>query len=107
MFNPFGQRMPQISAEEAQTRMESDQPPYVLDVRQPDEYRAGHIPGSHLVPLGTLDQRLQDLPKDRDILVVCRSGARSGQATVFLNGQGFNATNLAGGMMAWQGPVEA
>jgi rhodanese-related sulfurtransferase len=77
----------------------------VLDVRENDEYKAGHVLHSMLIPLGKLKQRLGELEKYRDqpIVVICRSGNRSGLACAVLGKQGFTqAYNLAGGVMAWQ-----
>lgn len=74
----------------------------VLDVREPDEWAAGHIPGATLIPLGELASRLGDLPPDRPIVVVCRSGNRSAQGRDILLGGGFPAvTSLNGGMTDW------
>lgn len=94
----------EISAQEVEARLKDR--PFILDVREPSEYQQGHIPGVKLIPLGTLASRLQDLPKDQEIVVVCRSGARSGMATQQLRQAGFNAINMAGGMLGWRGPVE-
>ena len=74
---------------------------YVLDVRQPDEYVAGHVPGAVLVPLNELGDRIDEVPADRPVLVVCKSGGRSAVATEALNHAGRSATNVAGGTMAW------
>jgi molybdopterin-guanine dinucleotide biosynthesis protein A/rhodanese-related sulfurtransferase len=74
---------------------------FVLDVRQPDEYEAGHVPGAVLVPLDQLAGRQDELPKDRPLLVICKSGARSAAAVGALTGAGYDATNVAGGTMAW------
>ena len=74
---------------------------YVLDVRQPDEYEAGHVPGAVLIPLGELGDRQGELPNDQELLVICKSGGRSATAVEALTGAGFRATNVAGGTMAW------
>lgn len=74
---------------------------YVLDVRQPDEYREGHVPGAVLVPLGDVEARMDELPADRPLLVVCRSGGRSAAAVKTLRAAGYDATNVAGGTLAW------
>jgi rhodanese-related sulfurtransferase len=75
---------------------------FVLDVRQPDEWNAVHIPGATLIPLGELSSRLSEVPKDRQVLVVCRSGNRSAQGRDILLGAGFpSVTSLAGGMNDW------
>ncbi|MGA7749445.1 MAG: rhodanese-like domain-containing protein [Gallionella sp.] len=77
----------------------------VLDVREPSEYDAGHVLNSKLIPLGRLKERIGELEKYKDgsIVVVCRSGNRSGTACFILGKQGFSqAYNLAGGVQAWQ-----
>ncbi len=77
----------------------------VLDVREKSEYEAGHILNAKLIPLGKLKARIGELEKYRDepIVVVCRSGNRSGTACYLLGKQGFSqAYNLAGGVQAWQ-----
>jgi len=74
---------------------------YVLDVRQPEEFAAGHVERAVLVPLGELPARLGEVPADRQVVVVCRSGNRSGQATDYLVRAGVDAWNMEGGMLAW------
>ncbi|HMN67830.1 MAG TPA: rhodanese-like domain-containing protein [Bdellovibrionales bacterium] len=76
----------------------------LIDVRRPDEFEGelGHIPGAELMVLDTLPQRLQELPADRTILFICRSGARSGRAAAFAHQNGLpNAFNMKGGMISW------
>jgi len=75
--------------------------PVLLDVREPDEYAAGHAPDAVFMPLGTVSERWSTLPGDRPVVCVCRSGARSARVTAFLLEQGLDAANLAGGMQAW------
>lgn len=76
---------------------------YVLDVREPWEFSQGHIKGAHLLPLGELSARLQDVPQDRPVYVVCRSGNRSSQASAQLVQAGYTEViNVAGGMNAWE-----
>lgn len=75
---------------------------FILDVRQPDEWAAGHIPNATLIPLGELESRLSEVPTDREVVIVCRSGNRSGQARDLLKNAGFtNVTSMAGGMNLW------
>jgi len=77
----------------------------IVDVREPDEFDGalGHVPGARLVPLGSLVARAGELSKARPVVVVCRSGARSAQATVLLAKAGFDkVANLAGGMLRWR-----
>ncbi|MDN3352966.1 rhodanese-like domain-containing protein [Actinomadura sp. DC4] len=76
---------------------------YLLDVRENDEWRAGHAPDAVHIPLSELNNRAQEVPKDRDIYVICRSGARSAQAVAAFNGAGWTASNVEGGMHAWEG----
>ncbi len=87
------------------TAVPSPVPPnlMVLDVREDDEWRAGHIDGALHIPLMELPQRLADIPNEHQILVVCKVGGRSAQATQFLQARGRDAANLSGGMVAWQG----
>ena len=73
----------------------------VLDVREDDEWQAGHIDGAVHIPLMQLPGRVAQLPIDRQVLVVCKVGGRSAQAVGFLTAQGVDAVNLAGGMYAW------
>jgi phage shock protein E len=75
----------------------------ILDVREQSEYDAGHIPGVTLIPLNDVPNRLSEIPKDKPVIVTCRSGNRSGQATDFLRQQGYtNVHNMTGGLNAWQ-----
>ncbi len=81
----------------------------MLDVRELDEYAEARIPGAQLVPMSVLGQRWLELPRDRPIVVQCRSGNRSQAVARFLVTQGIDASNLAGGILAWEGdglPVE-
>lgn len=74
----------------------------IIDVREHTEVASGAIPGAIQIPLATLPARVHELDKNDDLVIVCRSGARSAQACRFLAGKGFkNAYNLRGGMMAW------
>jgi len=73
----------------------------LLDVREHDEWDAGHDPRALHIPLGELEARLGELPRDRPIFAVCRSGNRSGQATSLLLDRGLDAHNVEGGMQAW------
>ena len=74
----------------------------IIDVREDWEYNDGHIPGATLVPLGQIPDRLAEIPQDKTVVAVCRSGNRSSQATDFLRQQGFeNVHNMVGGMNAW------
>ena len=76
----------------------------LIDVREPDEWREGHAPDARHIPLGHLGGYLDELPQDRDLLLICRSGARSDYAMRALRQSGFpRAINVAGGMLDWVG----
>ena len=74
---------------------------HVLDVREQDEWDAGHIAGAQHIPLGELGQRLAEVPNDRPIVAVCRSGSRSAAATRGLKQMGYDVENLDGGLAGW------
>lgn len=75
---------------------------YLLDVREPDEWDAGHAPGAHHLPMMEIPVRMAEVPADIDVVVVCRSGARSGRVVSYLIGNGWdNVRNLDGGMQSW------
>jgi molybdenum cofactor guanylyltransferase len=90
--------VPEISVAELAARQADA---WILDVRQPDEYEEGHVPGAVLIPLDQLNDRHAEVPTDADVYVVCRSGGRSAAAVQALNGAGYRTTNVAGGTMAW------
>jgi len=74
----------------------------VLDVREPDEYVAGHIPGAISIPQADLALRLEEVPRQQHVLVACRSGLRSLASARFLKGVGYDrVTNLHGGALGW------
>ena len=74
----------------------------IIDIREARELNAGTVPGARHMPMATIPARLHELPRDKQVVMVCRSGARSGQACAWLMQQGFdNVLNLRGGMMAW------
>jgi rhodanese-related sulfurtransferase len=94
-----------ITATELQAMITAKTPLYLLDVRSSQEFtQDGHIAGAHLIPLGELSGKLAQLPQDRTVVCICRSGARSGAALNQLAQAGFtNIRNLSGGMMGWNG----
>jgi rhodanese-related sulfurtransferase len=75
---------------------------FVIDVRTPPEFEAGHVAGAVLVPLVSLPMRMSELPVGQPVYVICESGARSFQACQFLAQQGMEAVNVIGGMAAWR-----
>lgn len=73
----------------------------LFDVRQPDEYTEGHVPGAVLIPLADVPDRVGEFPTEGTVYVVCRSGGRSATAVAFLRSAGVDAVNVDGGTMAW------
>ncbi|HEY0815305.1 MAG TPA: rhodanese-like domain-containing protein [Pseudonocardia sp.] len=73
----------------------------LLDVREDDEWSAGHAPEAQHVPMSQLTGRLQEVPDAEPLYVICRSGARSARVVAFLAQQGVSAVNVAGGMQSW------
>jgi rhodanese-related sulfurtransferase len=73
----------------------------IIDVREPDEYTAAHVPGATLVPLATVPDRLDEVPTEGPVYVICAKGARSLRAAEFYRAQGIDAINVAGGTTAW------
>lgn len=98
--------MKEVSTTEVQQRLESNEQLNLIDVREADEVAEGTIPGAVHIPLGEVEARMDELDNSKSYIIICRSGARSGRATEFLEGKGYNATNMAGGMLEWQGATE-
>jgi adenylyltransferase/sulfurtransferase len=103
---PTGAKIPEIQPEEFKRRLDAGESIFVLDVREPHEYQICSIHG-HLIPLGDLPKRIHELDSSREIVVHCKSGARSAKAVDFLRQSGFkHATNLAGGILAWANKID-
>ena len=90
-------QIPQLTPAQAAERTEA----VILDVREAAELSEGRIAGSTHIPLGQLSARVFELDRARPVITVCRSGGRSSQAAQFLEGQGYDVANLAGGMTQW------
>jgi len=97
----------EIDVRELKRKMDAKENFFLLDVREPNEYQIGKIPGSTLIPLGEVPQRYQEIPKDREVVVHCKMGGRSAKAAAFLRQQGFkNVKNLKGGILDWSDKVD-
>ena len=92
--------MPEVTAQEAVALVGDGA--YLLDVREQSEWDEGHAPQAVLLPLSELADRVDEVPDDRDVLVVCHSGMRSMRATAALRRAGLRAVNVEGGMLAWR-----
>lgn len=96
-----------IQNDELQKKVEAKENITVLDVREPAEYSFGHILGAKSIPLGELENRMDELDKKSEIHIVCRTGNRSDLASKQLNDKGFeNVKNAVQGMIEWSGPIE-
>lgn len=91
-----------ITSEQLRALMKCQQAPFLLDVREVSEHAKMHIEGCSLIPLKQLPDRIDELPKDRAIVVYCHSGMRSADATTYLSSCGFSdVKNLIGGIVEW------
>ncbi|MBU0906374.1 MAG: rhodanese-like domain-containing protein [Firmicutes bacterium] len=98
--------MKTITPTELQSKLESGEQVNLIDVRETEEVAAGMIPGAEHIPLGSIEFKHQDLDKSKEYIMICRSGNRSGQACQFLEEEGYNVTNMSGGMLEWEGEVK-
>jgi len=97
----------EITAVELKKKLDAGETPLIVDVREPNEYQINRIAGSTLIPLGELPRRYQELPRDREIILQCKTGARSGRAQDFLKSVGFaRVKNLKGGIRDWIDKVD-
>ena len=98
----MGPGVPSLSVHEAAEMHGDDVGAHIIDVREPNEYAQIRAKGAVQLPLGRLNGRIKDLPRDRELLLMCRTGGRSQNATQFLAANGFeNVTNINGGIVAW------
>jgi adenylyltransferase/sulfurtransferase len=103
---PMKNGIPQITPEELKRRQDAGENIFLLDVREPYEYKIANLNG-HLLPLGELPQRFSEVDRNRNIVVHCKMGGRSQQAAEFLKQAGYqNVENLAGGITAWSDKID-
>lgn len=91
-----------IDPMDALSRLNSPVPPVILDLRDENEFHRSHIPGALWVGADDLNGTMDGLPRDRDYVTVCRSGARSGVAAWQMRAAGYKVVNMCGGLLAWQ-----
>ncbi len=105
--SPTQTSVPEIAPRELKARLDRGDDLFILDVREPHEYQICNL-GGHLIPLGELSRRVNELDSSREIVAHCRSGKRSAEAVEFLRGAGFRKVlNLKGGILAWSDEVDA
>ncbi|WP_174616275.1 rhodanese-like domain-containing protein [Virgibacillus ihumii] len=98
--------MKSVKTNELEEIIKSKRDVNVIDVREDDEVAQGKIPGAKHVPLGEVPDRINEINKNKHYYMICRSGGRSGKACEFLENQGFDVTNVDGGMLAWTEEIE-
>lgn len=91
--------IPEISVQQLAQLIE--QSVTLIDVRSPQEYEEGHVRGARLIPLDQIESRAQEVPSDREVYLICRSGGRSARAVQILNQHGRKGINVAGGTLGW------
>jgi sulfur-carrier protein adenylyltransferase/sulfurtransferase len=99
--------IPEVTPSELSEELKAGKSLYLLDVREANELEIIALEGIHHIPLGEVPDRFAEVPKDQDIVVICRSGGRSGKATEFLLGQGYTSVrNMVTGMNGWATTVD-
>ncbi|MBS4175949.1 rhodanese-like domain-containing protein [Lederbergia citrea] len=95
-----------ITPEEVKNQLREGKNLHLIDVREDDEVAEGMIPKAVHIPMGEIPDQLDQLNRDNEYILVCRSGGRSGRVCEYLMEQGLNVKNMVGGMLEWTGPQE-
>ncbi|WP_068672200.1 rhodanese-like domain-containing protein [Oceanobacillus sp. Castelsardo] len=98
--------MKEITAKELEQKLASGEKLNIIDVREDEEVATGKIRGAKHIPLAQIPERLDELNKNEHYFMVCRSGGRSGNACQLLIQNGYDVTNMVGGMLDWEGEIE-
>jgi rhodanese-related sulfurtransferase len=99
---PLNERRAAMSPTPAVDAAEVAQDLFILDVREDDEWTAGHVAGALHIPMSGFVERIAEVPQDTQVFVMCRVGGRSAQVANYLNQNGWDAVNIDGGMMRWE-----
>jgi rhodanese-related sulfurtransferase len=102
-----GTTMKTIHVDELQEKLEAGEALHVVDVREQDEYDAGHIPNVRFLPMSEIGERYTELQEGETYYLICKAGARSENVGRFLEQYGYDIINVEGGMMNWKGDQEA
>lgn len=94
-----------ITTAELAQKLDNKEPLYLIDVREHEEVATGMIPTAQHIPMGEIPAVLDQLDKETPYIFICRSGNRSGQVCLFLQEQGYDVTNMVGGMLEWTGEI--
>jgi len=92
-----------ITPEELKNKLAAGEKLEIVDVREEEEVAEGMIPQAKHIVMGSIPERLNEFDKDKEYIFVCRSGARSGNVCLFMQGQGYKVRNMVGGMLEWTG----
>lgn len=99
-------RIEEITPHELEKKIENNNDVYVIDVREDEEVVQGMVPTAKHIPLGNVPNEIEQLPKDKEYVMICRSGRRSMNAAEFMKEKGFsNVMNMKGGMLDWNGEL--
>lgn len=98
-YGPPGSHVPEVTVDELEEARAEGAP--LIDVREPDEYLAGHVPGAKPIPLGEVADRADEVPRGEPVYIICQGGGRSARAAQWYRYQGIDAINVAGGTGAW------
>ncbi|MEN1937081.1 rhodanese-like domain-containing protein [Paenibacillus sp. 102] len=98
--------MKKMTAKELENKLMNNERLNMIDVREVEEVAEGKIPGALHIPLGLLEFRMHELDKNKEYIMICRSGGRSSRAAQFLESNGFGVINMTGGMLDWEGKTE-
>ncbi|RYL88455.1 rhodanese-like domain-containing protein [Sporolactobacillus sp. Y61] len=96
----------ELTPEEVERLVRNHTPLSIIDVREPFEFAGGHIPGAINISVNEIPNRIGEINKEQEHIMVCQSGNRSDVASAILSANGFKVKNMAGGMMNWHGPIE-
>lgn len=99
-------KIEEVKPSEIERRLKSGESLNIIDVREGNEVETGKITGAKHIPLGEILTRLHELDKDKEYIMVCRSGNRSGLASEWLTEKGFQVKNMVGGMSNWESDME-
>ncbi len=100
LFSFFKKKYETVSP--AKAKEAQDQGAMLIDVRESSEYRSGHAPGARHISVQVIERRLGEIPKERQIVVMCQSGMRSQRAAEILSRNGYQVLNVSGGIIGWQ-----
>lgn len=98
--------IPVITTDELQKKLETGEKLELVDVREDEEVAAGMIPGAKHIKMMEIPNRMNELEREKEYIIICRSGARSTNVCHFLQEQGYKVRNMVGGMLEWKGSVQ-